>query len=45
MAKIVINPDRETTLEDELIENKALGILLGYVKEAMEAQKEERKES
>ena len=47
MAKLIINPDREVTIEDELIERKALGLLLGYVKEAMDAkaQQEERKES
>ena len=46
MAKLIINPDREVTIEDELIERKALGLLLGYVKEAMaKAQQEERKES
>ncbi len=47
MAKLIINPEREVTIEDELIENRALGILLGYVKEAMEAKaaQEERKES
>ena len=47
MAKLIFNPDKEVTIEDELIERKALGTLLGYVKEAMEAkaQQEERKES
>lgn len=47
MAKLIINPDKEVTIEDELIERKALGVLLGYVKEVMEAkaQQEERKES
>jgi hypothetical protein len=47
MAKLIFNPDKEVTIEDELIERKALGVLLGYVKEAMEAkaQQEERKES
>lgn len=47
MAKLIINPEREVTIEDELIENRALEILLGYVKEAMEAKaaQEERKES
>lgn len=47
MAKLKINPERETTIEDELIERKALGALMGFVKEAMDAkaQQEERKES
>ena len=47
MAKLTINPDREVTIEDELIERKALGVLMGFVKEAMDAkeQQEERKES
>lgn len=53
MAKFTINPDRETTIEDELKEDLALGILQGYIREAMAAKaahdqeeiKEGRKES
>lgn len=47
MAKLTINKDREVTIEDELIEKKALGLLVGFVKEAVgaKAQQEARKES
>lgn len=47
MAKLTINPEKEVTIEDYLIERKAMRILLGYVKEAMDAKaaQEERKES
>lgn len=47
MAKLIINPKKEVTIEDKLIEKKAMGLLLGYVKESMDAkaQQEGRKES
>lgn len=48
MAKLTINKNREVTIEDELIERRALGIILESVKKAMDAKaakKPERKES
>lgn len=44
MAKLIFNPDKEVTIEDELIERKAMSYIMGFLKEIVENQVESKAE-
>ena len=44
MAKLIINPDKEVTIEDELIERKAMSYIMGFLEEIIEKQAESKAE-
>ena len=44
MAKLIFNPDKEVTIEDELIERKAMAYIMGFLKEIVENQVESKAE-
>lgn len=44
MAKLIFNPDKEVTIEDKLIEQKAMAYIMGFLREIVENQAESKAE-